>query len=596
MLKRSPAGQKSLFTKFNIIIICITTICLAIGSFLMVRYTVQPSIEKDQLLNHECFNALSNAVKDKYSLIYNQGNLMLSNNHAAARIAAAKWNNELIMSYDDSRFITNYIDSVFFSDPDIDDMVIVSTDNRYVFAKSNKRDHILAARYNYTSLPPIQALLNSEKNIIVFRDMEQAYASERSQGVITFAVKLLNPINISSKEPTAIALINYPTTVFDDSYKQYNFSDILDLYVVNDSNQVIYSNNPSSCGQEFIIPDGNEAEVFSNSIGINGIKTYGSVSKHSIQAATMKLIGTMLKILVPCVLIMLLSALLLNRRYQKRVQHLADSMESVTTKGLGTRIPVRHNDELGALSEHFNKMCDSLDNYIDLHYRSELARQTAELNALQAQINPHFLYNTIESIRMRALEDGAPQIAEMLAQMGTLFRWMIQMEKQIVYIEDEVDYIESYLSLQSYRYNYSFEYECNIPNSILYLGIPKFTLQPIVENALLHGLKENGLEGCIIINAKTEGDNLILSVTDDGKGMNAETLDKLRNHISKGSPANDEFGIGVQNVNSRIALLFGDNYGVNINSTPNHGTEVTITIPAMLKKEMDNYVSDNSCR
>ena len=127
-------------------------------------------------------------------------------------------------------------------------------------------------------------------------------------------------------------------------------------------------------------------------------------------------------------------------------------MQRFSVDGKYTPIPIYHNDELGKLAAQFNEMCEKLDLQIKMHYKAEVGRRTAELNALQAQINPHFLYNTIESIRMCSVENQDFVVSEMLIQLGRLFHWMIQLDKQIVYVEDEIEYNESYLSLQSLRY------------------------------------------------------------------------------------------------------------------------------------------------
>ena len=153
-------------------------------------------------------------------------------------------------------------------------------------------------------------------------------------------------------------------------------------------------------------------------------------------------------------------------------------MQEIKDGDISVRLPVESSDEIGMLSSSFNDMCERLDDYIKRNYDAEIRRRTAELNALQAQINPHFLFNTIESIRMKAVEEGNMEIAQMLSLLGNMFRWSMRFDEKIVYIEDEVDYISSYLQLQRFRFSDKIDIDISVPDSLLDYGIPKLVLQP----------------------------------------------------------------------------------------------------------------------
>ena len=304
------------------------------------------------------------------------------------------------------------------------------------------------------------------------------------------------------------------------------------------------------------------------------------------------MIRLLIRILLPAMLLIVTIILLCNYRYRRRLDDLSAAMQSYTSTFAQTPISIRHHDELAMLATQFNEMCQRLDQQIKMQYQAEVARKTAELNALQAQINPHFLYNTIESIRMRAVEEGNLDVSEMLMQLGQMFHWMIQLDKRIVYLEDELDYNEAYLDLQKLRYENSFDSEFQIPDDTLYLGVPKFTLQPIIENALLHGLKENGLQGTITLTASVHQQTLTLQVADNGSGMDADTLSRLQQHIA-GTREYPDFGIGIRNVHTRIRMLFGDSYGVTVQSQLHAGTVVTVTLPACEKKVMEHMAEQD---
>ena len=263
-------------------------------------------------------------------------------------------------------------------------------------------------------------------------------------------------------------------------------------------------------------------------------------------------------------------------------------MNNISSGSFSLRLPEDTNDEIGYLSHSFNTMSQKLNEYIQKTYLAETQRRTAELYALQAQINPHFLANTIESIRMSALEDSSYGAAGMLQELGNLFRWMVRFDKDIIYVEDELEYIQCYLDLQKYRFMDRLTVDIDIPSEIYYYGIPRFTLQPVVENALSHG-SPNSHALHITIRFQVQDDHMTIMIQDNGPGMTENEVRDLNAHI-QGISSFPQYGVALRNIFSRIRLLFGKNYGLKVSSVYCQGTVVTITLPAQEKKELENYV------
>lgn len=224
-----------------------------------------------------------------------------------------------------------------------------------------------------------------------------------------------------------------------------------------------------------------------------------------------------------------------------------------------------------------------------------------ELTALQSQINPHFLYNTLESIRGQALLDDNHEIAEMVEALSAFFRYSISGKDSFVTLRDELNNIKNYILIQRYRFNNRFSLEVIIDEddegAYEYL-IPRLIIQPIVENAIFHGLEEKSEDGKVTIEIIVTEQNLIITVSDNGKGMEADKLEELNrrihakdtelvdeNHNKVAGPAKKNTGIALPNIHRRISLLFGAEYGVNVYSTLGQGTDVEITVPANYKRE-----------
>jgi two-component system sensor histidine kinase YesM len=223
-----------------------------------------------------------------------------------------------------------------------------------------------------------------------------------------------------------------------------------------------------------------------------------------------------------------------------------------------------------------------------------VSKKQAQFLALQNQINPHFLYNTLEGIRGEALVAGLDSAAEMTEALSTFFRYTISNVEHLVTLEDELTNIENYYIIQQYRFgerlNLSIEIDPEEEAIVLQYRLPKLTLQPIVENAVYHGIEMKVGKGTVRIKVETTPKRLILIISDDGLGMEEDTLEELNQKLNHSSfdyvkPESEEKGgIALVNVNRRIQLLFGEEYGLNVYSRRNVGTDVEITLPLIQKE------------
>ena len=214
-----------------------------------------------------------------------------------------------------------------------------------------------------------------------------------------------------------------------------------------------------------------------------------------------------------------------------------------------------------------------------------LADTQAEIDALQSQINPHFLYNTLDAIRGQALIDDSPVIADMTEALSILFRYSISRTGNLVTLREEFRCIEKYLMIQQFRFSGKFQYVRDVDPNLLSCLIPRLTLQPIVENAIYHGLETRPEGGIITLSLEQSGGYLVICVSDNGIGMTESQLlainEKLRVSTLVSVPLSSKKGSGIAlgNVNRRIRLTFGDEYGLSVSSAPNIGTDVEILLP-----------------
>lgn len=276
------------------------------------------------------------------------------------------------------------------------------------------------------------------------------------------------------------------------------------------------------------------------------------------------------------------SSSLLTHMISRPIQSLAKAMKDFETNAEEFSYqPVRGSREMLALSDSFAHMVERIQNLMEKVRKEEVTLRKTELKALQAQINPHFLYNTLDAIGWMCEEERSQDAVEMVNALARLFRISISKGHELIPIEKEVEHARSYLMIQKFRYKNQFTYSFDIEEKCLRYLCNKITLQPIIENAIYHGINRMVDEGKIIIRIYGEGKDIVFSVSDNGVGMSRE---KCAN-ILKSEPG-DQTGIGIKNVNDRIRIYFGEEYGITIESEPDEGTCVTIRMP---KVEGDGY-------
>lgn len=269
----------------------------------------------------------------------------------------------------------------------------------------------------------------------------------------------------------------------------------------------------------------------------------------------------------------------------KRLALLEKKMLAVQSGNLDIRIPERENggDELDTLSKSFNGMLDRMQQLVDENIQRGLAVKQAELDALQSQINSHFLYNALESIRMLSEVHGDTEVAETVFSLGSLMRYHMKWKTKTVTLSEELDCIDRYIFFMSASNGTEIRLESTLPREVLYTEIPKLSIQPLVENAIVHGMPADSRRIVITLKCRQEDGLLILSVTDNGTGIAPERLHEIQcalNGSGTGNIRSGENGIGVVNVHQRIQLMYGEACGLRFISCEGLGTSVEVRIPA----------------
>lgn len=300
-----------------------------------------------------------------------------------------------------------------------------------------------------------------------------------------------------------------------------------------------------------------------------------STMQRDVTSQVTMTIGTMAVLIILIFGFMLWYSRMISRRITEPVYQLCKKVEHIGNGNFNTVSIETGNVEMNKLDEGFNEMAIHINNLLEREKENQVALHKAELELLQAQINPHFLYNALDAIIWLAESHQDKEVIQMTSYLSTFFRTSLSKGKDIITLAVEKQQVESYLQIQKIRYSDIMSYHIQIDDALLIYDIPKLTLQPLVENALYHGVKNKRGIGHINVEGIDAGEEMILKVTDDGAGMTTEQLEELRAGIYE----DKHTGLGLVNVHKRLKLYYGNRYGLTFESLAGFGTTVCVRIP-----------------
>lgn len=297
----------------------------------------------------------------------------------------------------------------------------------------------------------------------------------------------------------------------------------------------------------------------------------------------------MLIAMVVIILALLISAFI-SRTLSRPLEEMTGTVKQIRDGQTQLRVQNCKEDELGELGRSFNEMLDRIETLVSREYEAKLMLKQAEYNALQAQINPHFLYNTLETMSSIADIRGCQEVSVLCQSLSNIFRYSLDMKNPFSTVAGEIVHLKNYIYVMNVRMQENVEYVFDVEDSILKSTMPRISIQPLVENALTHGLRGSRRKKRIVIAAKKDGENLVISVEDNGIGIPEEERRELLSSDRK----NHTKSIGLNNIHSRMKILYGESYGVSIESKIGEGTKVSLVIPSVRMEEIEIWKEKNT--
>lgn len=471
-------------------------------------------------------------------------------------------------------------------------LLIVNNDDKYISNELEKK-----TRDSLTSEIWYMESINKSEKVHFFskpigRNL-RSYKSYSAEDIISISKAVIDK---NTNEPIGVVMADINLKKFDDIIKDNYIGEKGFFYLLDNNNNIVYSpvnpiiyrinsNNFDSKTDSFIRSINNETfKIMYTTSNVTGWKSIGVFSFKDISKDITVMERFTLIIAIATSFLAVFFSLLFTNSIVTPIKELKTLMKGVESGDLDLKFEEeRYRNEFGELGHSFNHMVSEIKKLINMVYREQRSKRKAEIETLQAQIKPHFLYNTLDTIAWMAEDYNAKDIVNLVGALTKVFRIGLSKGKEVINLKDEIAHINSYLIIQKYRYEDKLSYEINFDKDILDTLILKLITQPIVENAIYHGIKEKRGKGSISINFRKIDDEIIITVEDNGAGMPEEKLENINSMLETSNSfcidSESGSGYGISNVNTRIKLTYGQIYGLRYYSKLGEGTKVEITLP-----------------
>lgn len=476
---------------------------------------------------------------------------------------------------DESSKMTLFISSLSFDRSEIESLLIFANDGS-IFSSLD-----LSARkiWNPATSDWMERVKQEDGGLTIIPPHKASYYVTPKE-VVSISRVIREPY---TNETLGIVKVDLTPRSFESMLSSVRISDGSVLYI-SDGTNAIYSSDAG------VSPPDDTMMVASTESAYSGLKVTAVIPRDDLRKDARELIQFTLIVSLIALFAAYAAAVISSKRLVNPIAHLLSKMRQVQRGLFQERAVVTTNDEIGQLTEGFNTMIGEIDRLVKEVYETRLREREAELSALQSQIHPHFLYNTLEMMNMLALQGNGQQLSTITTSLGKLLRYTVDKQEQQVRLQDELRFVESYLQIQAMRLGDQLQSDIYIDSSYDYCMVPKLLLQPIVENIIEHAMGAAPVRMSLM--ARVEDDDLILIIEDNGRGMSPERMKRLeaechRQHSPKEQDENSQGvgfgkvkkGFALRNVHQRVRLLYGEPYGLYIDHTVTVGMRFSIRLP-----------------
>lgn len=591
---------KGIFAKFVLMFIAVGLVPV-MGLSYLIFDRVPEEIEAYMVASYEeilLFTSENIELKlQSYDLItktiYEYG--LSDNDTLAEALRGQDYNN---LPRESIKILEDYMRSLLYSDSYMENVLFLEPDGKmfHYYSKS--------ASYYYEDVEldyfdKFEQIYRDNRSLTILPTHSEDYFDQADKQVVTFARNYLDVNYLPESEHLAAILwIDVNLGFVKDIIEHMDLKDNGTIFVLDTTGYDIFQSeeDPSISGYDLYgsmadVIDGQQAGyqiiddqfIFFQKIDGSDWMILYRVDKSNIMYLIDDLRAVTIILLGAIMIALLFIAVTFSNNLSRPIRSIIDQMNEVAGGNLTSRVSVKASYEVNQLAEAFNRMIEQLRSYINQAYGAKIKQREAELNAIKTQIRPHYLYNTLEIIRMSALEEGADETREMIVSLSEQLKYVIGQFGDQVTLAMELEMIENYFKIIRVRYEGRISLEIDVAKDFYRVKLLKLLLQPLVENAVIHGLKVKKGKGKVKVSAKKAQGVLELQVIDDGIGMDDTTMQKINQLLKSERMGNELDGnwenIGLKNVHDRIQMTYGEAYGLSVSSKKRLGTKMSIRIP-----------------
>ncbi|MED4751856.1 sensor histidine kinase [Brevibacillus choshinensis] len=505
--------------------------------------------------------------------------------------------------------MTLYISSLSYSRPEVRGIQIMSQ-NGMIF--SNLDPSSIKSQVNWSEEAWYGRVIEGNGASVIIPSHQPGYYVDSSEEQYFSVARLLREPN--TNVPLGIIKIDMKMEMIDEILTNMPFTKEGSLIIVNQQNELFFEKreNEKTPGYRMLLQEtdrisqpprtettmklqGQRYLLIDNESGSTGLKVISIIPVDSLLKDSNALRS--FTILIAAIFLVVAGGLASYFAYSlsKPLVQLKEKMLQVEHGHFHERVPVASEDEIGKLSEQFNHMVEEINRLVNEVYVISLREREAELAALQSQIHPHFIYNTLEAINMMAIRAGNFDVSDMVSSLGKLMRYTVERGAGFVTLAQELESLASYVRIQQTRLGDRLLVEMDVDEAILDTPIPKLLLQPLIENAIYHGIERQENGGTIWLTVARDDQDVLISVRDDGKGMTQPALTRLRSIVSIPFHQNESSnsqgtGTALRNINQRTTLLYGEGYNLLMDSHAGKGSIFSLRIPLENEKRAMRHV------
>lgn len=581
--------RRSLFAKFTLSFILVGLVPLVVlGYFAFDKVTNQAARYTENQLNQMMFY-LSDHVEQKLLEFNNISKLMYVDSELYEQLLEALTTQSKHQGYDISVVIHDYLNTILSTNQYIRHATFVAKDSNEIYNQT--RTTLKFDKNQFLWRKWSSRFHEQAKSLQFLTTHPESYYVGSTMNVFTLSRQFMDTsLALYENPPTmGILFLDIDLRVFDRIFDSLNLNQDDVIAILDAEGTVIYANKQELWGQQYVDEAGKQEEAFTlvKAIPQTDFTIVGTFSKLQWYADFLLIRNWISIVAILSLLFLTILALIFSKRLSNPIREIIRQMAKVESGKLEQQVSVKSDDEVGQLARGFNRMTVRLEEFIQVAYLAEIKQKQTELNALKSQIRPHYLYNTLEVIRMSAVAHDVRPVAEMIRALSAQLEYVLDYGQNLVPIEQELEHVHHYFNFVRIRYDDLIQLEVVGLDEVKNLFVLKLSIQPLVENAVQHGLWSRPEGGRIRIRFEIEHCRLLsVSVIDNGIGMSKEKLKEVMDNLQNQSCEQLRKHFGLQNVHDRLHSIFGSDGSITMKSRQNIGTIVRFSMPVYKEEKM----------